>query len=75
MYDADRDLVYCKRFRCSAQKLIDAFQSQYDREPLEGDLVMKKFDNEVTLGCLNLTIKDSKQLIKQIKDARINTKA
>ncbi len=70
IYDEVTDTLTCKNLIVPAVKLIEAFESAIDRCNVQGNLVLRKFDSGVTLGCFELTKQNSKQLIKTIKDAR-----
>lgn len=71
-YNKESDTLFCKDLQIPAEKLIRAYESSLDRCHIEGKLVMRKFDGEITLGCLKLSNESGKQLIRKIKNERIN---
>lgn len=74
IYDKSEDSIFCKNLKVYAKDIIEAFESSIDREIVpntsETKLIMRKFSSRVRLGCFNLTIDESKKLIKNIKNAR-----
>lgn len=70
IYDRGDDQVYCKHVIVDATKLINAFDSGFDRVSLGPNLVMRKRANDVCLGCLTLTNQIAEQIKTRIRDER-----
>tara|TARA_R110000796_G_scaffold114269_1_gene225941 strand:+ start:633 stop:896 length:264 start_codon:yes stop_codon:yes gene_type:complete len=71
IYDDKNDTVFCKNTTVKAQAIIRAYQSSVDRESIQSELVMRKFQGGITLGCFDIDNVTSKSLIKLLKHARI----
>ena len=70
VFDKMLDTVFCKDITVKAANLITAYESPFDRENVEGSLVLRKFKTEITLGCFTLPIQKSNLLIRTIKKLR-----
>lgn len=74
LYNKSEDSILCKKLKVYAKDMIDAYESLCDRVVVpstsKSELILRKFDERVRLGCFSLTIKECKTLIKSIKDAR-----
>lgn len=74
LYFKSNDSIECKELKIFAKDIIEGFESSIDRVIIpctsESKLILRKFDERVRLGCFNLTINESKILIKNIKNAR-----
>lgn len=70
IYNDSDDQVYCKHVTVDATKLINAFDSTFDRVSLGPNLVMRKRANDVCLGCLTLTNQIAEQIKTRIRDER-----
>lgn len=74
LYNESEDSIFCKNLKVLANDIIEAYESSRDRVIIpstsESILIMRKFDERTRLGCFNLTKNESKELIKNIKDAR-----
>ena len=70
IYDRGKDTVFCKNTVVSREPLFQAFKSKFDRVNINNDLVLRRHAGGYTLACLELTFKEVKQLILNIKNVR-----
>lgn len=78
VFDPELDYLTCKGITVRADVLLRAYKSSCDRESMDAssevNVVMRKKETEITLGCFTLTPEHSKQLIKTIKNERSKAK-
>lgn len=71
--DTQSNQVLCKHVTVDADKLIQGFDSTFDRVSLGPNLVMRKVAGKVCLGCLALTTEIAEQIKTKIRDEQRNT--
>lgn len=71
-YDELTDTVTCKHITVEAQRLIDGYNSDLDRNSLGNGVVLRRNETGYTMGCLQIETSIGKQLINQIKNVRKN---
>ena len=73
-YNQEKDSISCKNLNCYAKDIVEAYESLNDRSVIPNTskkkLIMRKADNSIRVGCFTLTLEQSKNLIKNIKNAR-----
>lgn len=69
-YNKITDVLTCKNVITTGSRMINAYQSGNDRVTIQDDLVLRIFENKVTLGCFNLTLENSRKLIQTIKKSK-----
>lgn len=70
-YNKDRDTLTCKDVEITRKSMLEAYKSGLDRVEVESGLMLKLYENKVTLGCFTLTLENSKKLIQIIKKIKI----
>lgn len=70
-YNKKDDTVKCKDITVSAKRIIDAVTSSIDKERIQPELVLRKFDTGVSLGCFDINREKTNLLIKNLKNARV----
>lgn len=79
IYNKDNGTVTCKDITVLATSLVEAYESSIDRVNVasssDTNLVMRKFGDEITLGCFKFTPERAQFLIKLIKRNARNQKA
>jgi hypothetical protein len=70
-YDKHTDIVTCKDVSVKGVKLIEGYESTLDRVTVgysnDRNVVLRKSEHDLTLGCLRMSNQIGEQLIKQIK--------
>lgn len=74
VFNPEEGTLSSKDFTVEADKVLSAYESPFDRVNVQGNLVLRKYKNEVTLGCFSIPIKKFEIMKLKILKSKLNNK-
>lgn len=72
VYNQEDDTLSSKTFTVKVEKLLSAYESPFDRVNVKGNLVLRKYKNEITLGCFSIPLDKFEEMKSNLINKRLN---